>query len=249
MCSVIVLRRPNHPWPVILAGNRDELRTRAWQPPARHWPDRPDVVAGLDEAAGGSWLGVNDAGVIAVVLNRLGTLGPSAGKRSRGELVLEALDHANAADAADALSHLDPVAYRPFNLVIADNRNAYVLLHRSETEALELQDLPPGLSMVTARDPNDAGSPRIARYRKLFESAQPPDPVTGDLGDWQALLAATDSDSGEPSGAMKITGMGDFATTSSAVLALPAPAWPPAKAVFLFAPGPPGDVRHDIIAT
>jgi hypothetical protein len=63
------------------------------------------------------------------VLNRPGTLGPAAGKRSRGELVLEALDHADAAAAADALSDLDPEAYRPFNLVIADSRDAFWLRH------------------------------------------------------------------------------------------------------------------------
>jgi hypothetical protein len=86
-------------------------------------------VAGLDVQAGGSWLGVNDHGVVAGVLNRTGTLGPAAGKRSRGELVLEALDHADAAAAAQALTDLDPDAYRPFNLVIADHRDAFWLRH------------------------------------------------------------------------------------------------------------------------
>ena len=86
-------------------------------------------MAGLDVQAGGSWLGINDHGVVAGVLNRTGTLGPAAGKRSRGELVLEALDHATAAAAAQALSDLDPNAYRPFNLVIADHREAFWLRH------------------------------------------------------------------------------------------------------------------------
>jgi hypothetical protein len=87
------------------------------------------VVAGLDVQAGGSWLGVNDDGVVAAVLNRVGSLGPAAGKRSRGELVLEALDHADAAAAAAALIDLDPDSYRPFNLLIADARDAFWLRH------------------------------------------------------------------------------------------------------------------------
>ena len=78
--------------------------------PARHWPDRPHVRGGLDVAGGGTWLGLNDDGVVAAVLNRRGTLGPEPGKRSRGELVLEALDHAEATRAADALRALDPAA-------------------------------------------------------------------------------------------------------------------------------------------
>jgi Transport and Golgi organisation 2 len=129
MCTVVLLRRPQASWPLLLAANRDELQSRPWRPPARHWPDRPEVVAGLDVQAGGSWLGVNDDGVVAAVLNRVGSLGPAAGKRSRGELVLEALDHADAAAAATALIDLDPDSYRPFNLLIADARDAFWLRH------------------------------------------------------------------------------------------------------------------------
>lgn len=129
MCTVVLLRRPASPWPLLLAANRDEQKSRPWRAPGRHWPDRPDVVAGLDELAGGSWLGVNDDGVVAAILNRAGTLGPAAGKRSRGELVLEALDHADAAEAAAALTDLEPAAYRPFNLIVADNRDAFWLRH------------------------------------------------------------------------------------------------------------------------
>ena len=57
-------------WPLVLAANRDELADRPARPPGRHWPDRAEVVAGLDLQAGGSWLGVNDHGVVAGVLNR-----------------------------------------------------------------------------------------------------------------------------------------------------------------------------------
>ncbi|HEX6113335.1 MAG TPA: NRDE family protein [Geminicoccaceae bacterium] len=129
MCTLVLSRRPGAAWPLLLAANRDELADRPALPPARHWPDRAEVVAGMDLQAGGSWLGINDHGVVAGVLNRPGTLGPAAGKRSRGELVLEALDHADAAAAAHALSDLDPDAFRPFNLVIADNRDAFWLRH------------------------------------------------------------------------------------------------------------------------
>src|SRR6266478_3756429 len=95
MCTLVILRRPDHQWPVLIGANRDEMIDRPWQPPCRHWPDRPEVVAGLDALAGGSWLGVNDWGVAAAVLNRHGSLGPARGARSRGELVREALDPAD----------------------------------------------------------------------------------------------------------------------------------------------------------
>ena len=103
MCTLVILRRPEDAWPVVIGANRDEMIDRPAKPPGRHWPDRPEVVAGLDIEAGGSWLGVNDWGVAAAVLNRHGSLGPASGLRSRGELVLEALDHADAvAKSGDA---------------------------------------------------------------------------------------------------------------------------------------------------
>ena len=121
MCTLVILRRPGHGWPVVLAANRDEMADRRWRPPGRHWPDRPEIVGGHDALAGGTWLGLNDQGVAAGIMNRRATLGPEAGKRSRGELVLEALDHADADAAAVALADLDGTAYRPFNMA---NRRA-----------------------------------------------------------------------------------------------------------------------------
>src|SRR6266852_7727808 len=127
LCSLVVLRRPEHAWPVVIGANRDEMIDRPAMPPGRHWPDRMEVVAGLDLQAGGSWLGFNDWGVAAAILNRHGSLGPAAGLRSRGELVIEALDHADAVTAAAALSYLDPAAYRTYNLIVADNRDGFRL--------------------------------------------------------------------------------------------------------------------------
>src|SRR6185437_9531743 len=143
MCTLVILRRPDHRWPVLIGANRDEMIDRPWQAPDRHWPDRPEVVGGLDQLAGGSWFGINDWGVAAAVLNRQGSLGPAAGQRSRGELVLESLDHADAVDAAAALSHLDPSAYRTFNLIVADNRDAFWLKHDGSSY-IDLQPIKEG---------------------------------------------------------------------------------------------------------
>src|SRR6202030_2470467 len=140
MCTLVILRRPGHRWPVLIGANRDEMIDRASKPPGRHWPDRPELVAGRDLLAGGSWLGINDWGVAAAVLNRHGSLGPAPDRRSRGELVLEALDHADAAAAARALAQLNPAAYRTFNLIVADNRDGFWLRH-ADTGPGELRPL------------------------------------------------------------------------------------------------------------
>src|SRR3984893_5456048 len=149
MCTLVILRHPEHRWPVIIGANRDEMIGRPALPPARHWPDPPEVVAGRALLAGGSWLGLKDGGVGAAILNRHGSLGPAPGQRSRGELVLEALDHADAVAAAEALTHLDPAAYRTFNLIVADERDAFWLRHAGGAR-IELHPLKDGLSIIAA---------------------------------------------------------------------------------------------------
>src|SRR5215211_6629536 len=115
MCTLIILRRPEHDWPVVIGANRDEMIDRPAKPPGRHWPDRVEVVAGLDLLAGGSWLGVNDWGVAAAVL-----------------------------------TDLDPLAYRSFNLIVADNRDAFWLRHAAQGGGIEAHPLPDGLSVIAA---------------------------------------------------------------------------------------------------
>ena len=219
MCTLVILRRPGHAWPLILGANRDEMIDRPWQEPGRHWPDRPEVVAGRDVLAGGSWLGLNDFGVAAAVLNRHGSLGPAPGQRSRGELVLEALDHADAREAAAALKALEPKAYRTFNLVVADNRDAYWLRHAdpSGTLPVSVNEIPPGLSMLAAGDLNDE-TPRLVRYGPLFAAAAAPDPAREKFADWERLL--NDGDGGQDS-AMRFRTERGFATVSSAIITLP----------------------------
>ena len=238
MCSVIVLYRPGHNWPLLWASNRDEMADRPWSPPARHWPDRSEVVAGRDELAGGTWLGINDAGVVAGVLNRRNTLGPQEGKRSRGELVLDALDFADAADAVATLRELDAHAFRPFNMVIADNRDAFWV--RNLGNQVEAEALPPGLSMITASDRNDPNSKRIRWFLPRWKDAKTPDPDTGDWTSWQELLCDRSHDpAGTVFDAMSIVSNTGFGTVSSSLIALPAPQFATRRPIWKFVGGRP----------
>ncbi len=238
---------------MLIGANRDEMADRAWKPPGRHWPDRADVVAGLDELARGTWLGLNDAGVVAAVLNRINTLGPAPGYRSRGELPLEALDHADAESAAAALADLNPDAYRPFNMIVCDARRGYWVrlvgggdgLDAAASRGVAVSALPDGLAMLTAYDLNDGRSPRMRRYLPLFREAAVPVPDSGDWRAWQALLAARDHDEASgPGGAMAVVTDSGFGTVSSSLIALPGDA---RKPVWLFAPGRPGHAPYEPI--
>ncbi len=223
MCTLVILRRPEDMWPVIIGANRDEMIGRPALPPARHWPDRPEVVAGLDRLAFGSWLGINDWGVAAAVLNRHGSLGPAPGQRSRGELVLEALDHPDAVAAAEALSHLDPAAYRTFNLIVADNRDAFWLRHAGGKQ-IDAWPIGEGLSLIDSGELNRPNNRRVTIATPRFRAADPPDPDRDDWAEWQALLSSDESAPGEPpESALRFTMPHGYGTVSSALIALPQP--------------------------
>ena len=197
------------------------------------------MTAGLDVEAGGSWLGANDDGVVAGVLNRTGTLGPQAGMRSRGELVLDALDHADARDAAAALARIDGRAYRTFNLVIADNRDAFLLCHRGAADGrVDVAPIGPGLSMITSLELNDPASPRIAGSLDRFRAAAAPDPEAGDWSGWINLLADRSRHlPDDPGSALTIVTDHGYGTVSSSLIALPEAV--ERRAAWLFSAGAP----------
>ncbi|WP_027283606.1 NRDE family protein [Rubritepida flocculans] len=226
MCTVILLHRPGEAWPMLLAANRDERLDRRWDAPAAHWPG---LIGGRDAMAGGTWMAMNRAGVVAAVLNRPGSLGPEAGKRSRGELPLLALEAASAAGAAARLAVLDAGLWRPFHAVLADAEGAWFVLGAGEGRP-EARALPPGLAMITAHPPNDLASPRIARHLPRFAAARPPAPP--DWGDWPALLADS---AGAAAEALNIPPLGGFGTLCSSLLALGASG----ERLWHFAAGPP----------
>src|SRR6516162_9898726 len=219
MCTLVILRRPDHRWPLLIGANRDEMIDRAWETPDRHWPDRPEVIAGLDRLAHGSWLGINDWGVAAAVLNRHGSLGPAPDRRSRGELVLEALDHADAAAAAEALLHLDPAAFRTFNLIIADERDGFWLRH-SGGARIEPHPLKDGLSMIAAGDLNDISTRRLELALPAFREWPAPDPGRDDWTAWEGLLSSTRASPGEQATAAMRFRTDGYGTVPSALIAL-----------------------------
>ncbi len=212
----------------MLAANRDEQLARPWDPPAEWWPG---IVGGRDRTAGGTWMALNRHGVACCVLNRSGSLGPAPGKRSRGELPLIALAETGLESAVRAIARLDAGRWRSFNLVLAAAEGAvWIAGHGHGHGRPAAMPLPAGVSMVTAFDPNDADSPRVARHLPRFAAAPAPD--ADGWRSWRALL----SDSGGTTvQQINVLPRDGFGTVCSALLALPAQGAPQ----WLFAPGPP----------
>lgn len=225
MCTVVLLHRSGHAWPLLLAAIRDERIDRAWDPPAPYWPDRPGVVGGRDRLAGGTWM-ASDGASVACVLNRPGTLGSQPGKRSRGALPLAAL-------AGEAIEH---GAYAAFNLVSANSDGGWIL--ESDDGNAQRRPVPEGVSMLTAHGLDSGESPRARLHLPRFRAAAAPDPGRGDWSPWLGLLASTEAERGAgPRGAMTILPVDGYGTVCASLFAIPASGEP----VWLFAAGPPGE--------
>lgn len=191
------------------------------------------MVAGRDHSGGGTWMAMGPR-VVAAALNRPGSLGPAPGKLSRGVLPLTAAEADTAGAAVAALTSLDAGAWRPFNLVVADAEAAFFLrgLGAGRPEALPLG---PGITMVTAHEPNDLHSPRIRRHLPRFRAAPPPDPEAGDWSAWEHLLADAGFGEGGIGEALNVPSVGGFGTVCSSLAGLA----PNGRRIWRFCPGPP----------
>jgi Transport and Golgi organisation 2 len=242
MCTVLLLLRPHDRWPLLVGANRDERLDRAFEPPGRHWPDAPDVIAGRDVLGGGSWFGLNGDGVVATIVNGMDRLGPLPGTASRGELVLRALRERDARAAADAIGALPPERYRGFTLLVADRGSAFAVA--SDERRVRVGALAPGHHMLTPDGVDLPSSARYAAHFAAFRDAAPPDPERGDWSAWTELLRHADED--DPHRAMTVAVPEHaFGTVCSELLALPAGA--AGEPVLLFANGPPTRAPYERI--
>lgn len=143
MC-VIALAWNAHPrWRLLLIGNRDEVHARPSAALA-HWDDAR-VIGGRDLEAGGTWLGITAEGRCSVVTNVRDPRDPSLGL-SRGLLVSNYLTGSDS--AAMHAKKLRAVAadYRPFNLLIFDETQAFNVANRPSPQAQSLSAGVHGLS-------------------------------------------------------------------------------------------------------
>ncbi|MDZ7730490.1 MAG: NRDE family protein [Natrialbaceae archaeon] len=98
-----------------MAANRDEQFDRPAAEPGPFSTD-PAVVAPTDNQAGGTWIGVNEHGVVAGILESMGGRGTCCGA-VRGKLVADVLDCQSAQQAADLVTdQLERIEYDGFFL-------------------------------------------------------------------------------------------------------------------------------------
>jgi uncharacterized protein with NRDE domain len=129
--------------PLLIAANRDELYQRPADPITVLRAAQPRILGGRDEQAGGTWLAVNEHGVVAGLTNQPVTARDPA-KRSRGELPLAFAAYPDAATAVtEVCGRLDPADYNPCWMLVGD-RHALFSVDMSGGHRARAEELPPG---------------------------------------------------------------------------------------------------------
>ena len=178
MCTLAAYVRCTPSLPLLVAANRDEFLDRPAADPQVLVVD-PWAFGGQDLSAGGTWFGVNRAGMVVGLLNRRRPGGPDPSRISRGLLALTMLQQEGVAAACRALVSIDGGAYNAFNLLVADRHGAIVATNREEE--VQVAHLDPGIHLLTNLEVNDPTCPRIAKSWQRFRSvdlAAASDPVT-----------------------------------------------------------------------
>jgi uncharacterized protein with NRDE domain len=172
MCTLAIYLRVFPEFPVIVAANRDEYLARPAVAPTTLW-EKPLIIGGKDLRAGGTWLAINEFGMIAGLLNRRSDLPNDLNRRSRGLLCLDALKHQNVEEALRFVAAQDPENYNPFNLLLASREQAAVAHNRMGR--IDTTILAAGTHLLTNLDVDDFECPRISRSFTRFSdlAAQP----------------------------------------------------------------------------
>jgi uncharacterized protein with NRDE domain len=196
LCLIALAWKARPDLPLVVAANRDEWRERAAQP-AHWWPDHPQLFAGRDLQAGGTWMGVTRAGRFAAVTNFRDPADKRSAARSRGGLVTDFLlgDCSPRTFLESLAAHAGE--YNGFNLVLGDGKSLWYFGSR-EGEARAIEPGIHGLSNHLLDEP----WPKVVRARVAMTNALQEQAPSGTLFD---MLS---DGQGAPDASLPRTGVG-----------------------------------------
>jgi uncharacterized protein with NRDE domain len=222
MCTIILTRQPDGT--PLIGANRNEFYARPASPPSLREANGRQILAPRDDKAGGTWLGVNEAGLFVGLTNRFGP--PSdPQRRSRGEVVDRAL---GAEDVDDALAWLDDLpadAFNPFHLLVVSRDATGLAIH--DGTVLTAHRIDPRWAIVTELGLGATDDPRRQRLLPRLRDAGASEGL--DVDTLQAILSDCEPDGSMAAACVELEGA-EYGTRSSTIVRLDTD---PEEAVFL----------------
>jgi len=168
MCLIVFAWQVIPGLPLLAAGNRDELHARP-AAPAGWWDTHPQIYAGRDLLAGGTWMGVTRDGKFAAITNVRAPSEMRADAPSRGALVADYLG--GSMTPAEYIASIAPeaAAYNGFNLLIGDTQELRWFSNRAGEDTRNGQPLAPGIYGVS-NALLDTPWPKVVRAKAQFSS-------------------------------------------------------------------------------
>ena len=177
MCLIVFAWKVLPTVPLVAAANRDEFYQRATAP-AAPWPEHPQVYAGRDLQAGGSWMGIthpadcpnHQGGArFAAITNIRAPSEHRDDAPSRGQLVADYL--AGCMSPQEYIDDLRQRAnqYNGFNLVIGDRDTLIWYSNRGDSDPRNGKPLEPGVYGVS-NALLDAPWPKVLKTKAQFAS-------------------------------------------------------------------------------
>lgn len=166
MCLILLAWRAHPAYPLVLAANRDEFFVRP-SAAAGFWPEAPQVLAGRDLEAGGTWLGIHRKQRFAALTNYREGGRPLAAARSRGALVADFLTGSDTPRAYLEKVATSSAEYNGFNLFVGDGESLGYFSNRGDARPRWLEPGIYGLSNHLL----DTPWPKLASAKTAFAEA------------------------------------------------------------------------------
>jgi uncharacterized protein with NRDE domain len=132
MCLILFAWQSHPRYSLVVAANRDEFHLRP-SDAADFWKDEPDILAGRDLEAGGTWLGLTRSGRFAAITNYREPIVPEHfPERSRGHLVSDFLKSGETPLQQAEMIHAAGPAYQGFNLLLGTSGELAYVSNRGE---------------------------------------------------------------------------------------------------------------------
>ena len=160
MCTIILLYKTVPGFPMIIAANRDEFINRSalaphlWQ--SCRQGKTKKMFAGKDQQAGGTWLGINNHGVVAGLTN-YSTGYRDLSKASRGDIVLKCLAADNPVTAKKKLFPEETAQYNPFNLFCISPEEGFLYTNYPSPRCRPINK---GIHVLTNKDLDSEEDPK-----------------------------------------------------------------------------------------
>jgi uncharacterized protein with NRDE domain len=168
MCLIVFAWQLVPGAPLLAAANRDEYYARP-AAPANWWEDQPDIYAGRDLQAGGTWLGITRSGRFAALTNIRNPADVRADAPSRGALVSDYL--AGVVTPTRYVEQLRESSdrYNGYNLLVGDREQLVWYSNRGDGDERNGKPLAPGLYGLS-NALLDTPWPKVVRTKAQFAS-------------------------------------------------------------------------------